>query len=275
MTGKAPIFPNWAPRLGVSYWESLNKERKDWIASACVFIEKEKAEGRIDKALNTETLAYDFCKEDHAVTWADATFRILSHDYMREAFLDLEKHSVGCRHLLLVASRGYMGPIGSEQRPRGSVDGWLTEIRNVAQHLAGLIEFSPIDDVLVKKFQRANAKYTVYNAFINGLHGDGTKSGNTGSPFFPNPSTLSGLLREISNNAEGLVASDLYMARPGDRMATRAYFVRAVTEFLVEKTGKPLRKVVAALTSAAFDTTIEESQVSRLAKINQNLTDKK
>lgn len=268
MVEKNPCFPSWAPKIGVMYWRQLELDKIRHLENVSRFIGEEQKAGRIAERCNTSTLVGDFSRDDFEVMWADAVCRMLTSDGMRAAFCCLEERKIDLHLLLLSAARGYLGPVGSERKAKRERDEWLANVTETAIKLASLIKQSPLDKCLTDKFQAAHANAIVKDCFRL-LAPDAQPVKSDYSAFFPKPSTMSGLLLEFAENARQIASADRVMARPGDKEAKRAYFIRTVTDFLYKETGRPLRKVVAAMTSAAFDVEIEESQISRIAPVGK------
>lgn len=260
-----PTFPSWTPKSCIAIWEQAANELSEHEKRTLEFVRKGQGEGRIPLEHDPEKLARSWVKEDFEYRQERAIYRLLTNEDMRLAYSSLARNGLSIETTLAVCRVGLCGPTGSEKRTPVEREAWKCDVTAAALHLAKLIELSPLDEILVRQYKEVATDAIVSHAFAVGFSGKEDHFPPQYKRFFPNPSTLSGLLRKLAEDVETIVSQDMVMPRPGDRDASRAYFVRRLSEYFVSECGKPLRATVAKFASAAFDCEMSERAVVRLA----------
>jgi hypothetical protein len=266
-----PKFPTWAPEDVVARWREENRgfeekkrEYDEWLNGIAPTIRDK------ETRLLAEEDRQEFLSRESGVR--DLLFRILTDENMgavwpelakvnRKGRLDVPESSVFASCVI----RAWHGPHGEETWTPIARGKWLKQVVKLANDLATLLRGTSVDEILPRRYKTEKIKWLLRNAAAAGLASDSRP--HQGRLFEWHPGLASETLEDIARLAGHLLRPAI-LAKPGDSMSRRAYFVRVLADYFRENFGGPRVALITATAAVALeDKTITERQVSRLISL--------
>lgn len=272
-------FPNWAPASVIKLLQERTQQDEKEFAWSVAFYRNLQDKGDLSPDYNPEDIAR--MDRESAIDFSGMLRRLATDERMEWVWVRMAKLAKTIKKgsgapideiFARQAELGYFGPTGRiGKMTKVEYRKWVSDVEEASLHLARLVKDTGLDEYLLRDFKRAETTVLVRSALADGILGKDCHCSKW-SKFFEPPS-LSSLLNRLSGEVEKAEQRGMFgiprelprIASPRADHARRQFFIQTLTGFCQRELGSPQRRIVAIVTSVAFEQEITERQVIRLA----------